>query len=318
MLKIKKTNNEDCIKLNNKFFSINITNVCNLSCGGCNQLCGLYPKEKNWYITMDQLKESIGALRSYVSSNWGREDYSEANKFCGLYGGEPTLHPEFEKILEVLYANEDLPFCIYTNGRTFKKEIELVDLTLRTGREISRQTMQIEMERTSHFSVLHQFHTHKKNVAYRIDFKTKDSSRPFVPCLCAPCDWQDPSMTKKDYVKQAKKVCYQWNNCESSIYNGKAYACHLAASMDHMYHEGKNGWKIETGKNPFHRTQEEIDNQLENFCYRCGYNLKDGMGGFEKKTNINQYAHKKTLVTKTNESNCLQSSKIQKLPIIQS
>lgn len=314
MLKPRKKieNSQDVIKLNNKFFSINITNVCNLSCGGCNQLCGLYPKEKNWFLTMDELSKSINALRSYVLENWTRADYPEENKFCGLYGGEPTLHPEFEKIIDMLHSNEDLPFCIYTNGRTFQKEMGMVDLKLHTGREISEQTMKLGMTRTSKFKVLHQFHTHEKNVAYRIDFKTKDMTRQFVPCLCAPCDWSEKKMSKMDYVNQAKKVCYQWNNCESSVYKGKAYACHLAAAMDHMYNDGKNGWLIEDGKNPFRKTKEEIDKQLCNFCNRCGYNLNRGMKGFEESVGTSQYMHKKTLVTITNQAG-LDSSKSELL-----
>ena len=311
----KDSENSDAAKkLNSKTFSINITNVCNLSCGGCNQLCGLYPKEKNWFITIEQLVQSISALRSYATENWSNENYPDQNKFCTLYGGEPTLHPEFGKILDVLYSNEDLPFCIYTNGRTFKDKMASLDMTINTGKELSQKTMEIEMVRTSTFDVLRQFHAHEKNVAYRIDFKTKDSARPFIPCLCSPCDLQDEDMTKMDYVKQAKKVCYQWNNCENSVYNGKAYACHLAASMDHMFYEGKNGWALEAGKNPFSKTQEEIDKQLCNFCYRCGYNLKTGMKGFENKTGLNQYAHEKTLVTETNDSTMLQQKNTRRIP----
>lgn len=276
-------------------------------------MCGLYPKDKNWFLSLDELNRSISAFRHYISDNWFRKDYPPKNKFCGLYGGEPTLHPQFEKILGILYENEDLPFCIYTNGRTFQEEMKMVDLKLHTGREISEQTMKLKMVRTSKFKVLHQFHTHEKNVAYRIDFKNKDMTRQFVPCLCAPCDWNNSEMTKMDYVAQAKKVCYQWNNCESSIYKGKAYACHLAAAMDHMFNEGKNGWVLEEGKNPFRKTQEEIDEQLSNFCHRCGYNLNKGMKGFEDSVGTIQYMHKETLVTETNRSPHLDASKIEKL-----
>jgi organic radical activating enzyme len=311
--KRKINNSEESLKLNNKFFSINITNVCNLSCGGCNQLCGLYPKEKNWFLTMEELEASILAFKHYISENWSRKDYPEQSKFCGLYGGEPTLHPEFKKILEILYSNYDLPFCIYTNGRTFQKEMGMVDLGLSTGMEISEQTMKLRMTRASDFKVLHQFHTHERNVAYRIDFKTKDIDRKFVPCLCAPCDWDRSKMTKMDYVKQAKNVCYQWNNCENSVYKGKAYACHMAASMDHMYNNGENGWQLEKGKNPFNKTKEEIDQQLSNFCYRCGYNLRKGMKGFEESTGTAQYAQNKTLVSKTNDSGCLDIGRKEKL-----
>jgi MoaA/NifB/PqqE/SkfB family radical SAM enzyme len=314
MIKIKKIKSESEIKLNNKFYSINVTNACNLACGGCNQLCGLFPKEKIWFISLDQLKNSINGFIEYKKHNWHRSDYKDENKFCGLYGGEPTIHPEFNEILNILYSYEDLPFCIYTNGRTFKREMDLIDITVHTSREISSQTMKLNMNRQSSFKVLHQFHTHEKNVAYRIDFKNKDFRSKFSPTLCAPCDWQDSNKSKAQYVEQAKKVCYQWNNCEHSIYNGKAYACHLAAAMDFMFYESSHGWDLQEGKNPFDKNDQEINKQLENFCYRCGYNLDKGLNGFEDFSGVNQYAHKKTLATKTN---LLNSSNIKFLPVIQ-
>lgn len=310
MIKIK-SNSE--LHINNKFYSINITNACNLSCGGCNQLCGLFPKEKIWFISINQLKDSIEGFIEYKKQNWNRSDYKEENKFCGLYGGEPTIHPKFQEILEILYSYEEMPFCIYTNGRTFKKEMNLIDITVHTSREISYQTMKLDMKRESKFKVLHQFHTHEKNVAYRIDFKNQDFRSKFNPVLCAPFDI-DPNKSKKQYVEQAKKVCYQWNNCEHSIYNGKAYACHLAAAMDHMFYNSVNGWDLEKGKNPFDKSEKKINKQLENFCYRCGYNLDEGLEGFEKKFELNQYAHQKTLATKTNS---IDNLNIKFLPVIE-
>jgi organic radical activating enzyme len=286
--------------INNKFFSINVTNVCNLSCGGCNQLCGLYPKEKNWFIKLEQLELAISCLRDYIKKNWNRKEYPNKNKFCGIYGGEPTIHPEFDKIIKILNKNEDIPFCIYTNGRTFKHHMEFIDLSFEYGKEIMAQTMNLNLPKTSKYEVLHQFHTHEKNIAYRIDFKTKENTRKFVPSLCAPCDVQSESMTKSEYVYQAQKVCYQWNNCEHVIYNGKAYVCHLAAAMDHMFYDGQNGWDIKINSSPFDKTKKQINDQLLNFCYRCGYNLHKGMKGFEESTNSNQYTLDDTLVTITN------------------
>lgn len=300
---------EDTLHLNNKFFSINVTNVCNLSCSGCNQLCGLYPKEKNWFISIEDFKFSIECFREYIKINWARKDYPKENKYCGLYGGEPTLHPSFEEIISILHENDDLPFCIYTNGRTFLDQLKEIDLSPCYGRDIMPQIMKLNLTRSSNFEVLQKFPVHEKNIAYRIDLKTKDVMRKFVPTLCAPCDIQSNNLSKNDFVKQAKKVCFQWNNCENVIYNGKAYACHLAAAMDLMFYNGENGWKI-NDKKPFLKTKKEIDEQLSNFCYRCGYNLHRGMRGFEEHTNSEQFTVEDTLATKTNYSDKIKNLKL--------
>ena len=100
--------------------------------------------------------------------------------------------------------------------------------------------------------------------------------------------------------QRAQKICYKWNQCENSIYNNKAYGCNVAASMDHMFYGGSHGWEIKEGQNPFDKTEKELDDQMENFCYRCGYNCLGGMKEFENKTNKTQYTHKGSMITGTN------------------
>jgi len=86
-----------------KYPLIVITNVCNLSCGGCSQLCGQFKKEQLWFITLDELRRSIEVLGEH--------------SFVGIFGGEPTLHPEFEAIVELLYEYPKHRFMVFTNGR---------------------------------------------------------------------------------------------------------------------------------------------------------------------------------------------------------
>ena len=84
---------------------ITITNVCNLHCGGCSQLCGHFEKEQLWFIDLDQLKTNIETMGKYIS------------KKIWIFGGEPTLHPKFNEIKEILYSYEDYNFIIFYNGR---------------------------------------------------------------------------------------------------------------------------------------------------------------------------------------------------------
>jgi organic radical activating enzyme len=308
MLKINKNyKDKESLKINSKMFSIHVTNVCNLSCGGCDQFCGYFPKNKNWFIGISDLVDSVNCFISYAKENWQRSDFPEEDKLCLLYGGEPTLHPEFEKIIEILQNDySDYPFCVYTNGRTFSNKFKDIDLTVQTCREVSRQIYNLENLHKKGYpkfqKIFKRFHTHDKNIAYRIDYKTKDFRTLFAPTLCAPYDIENnKKLSKQDYVNRAKKYCYQWIECECAIYNNKAYACHVAAAMDYMFFDGVNGWNINKNQNPFDKSKEEIDSQLSNFCYRCGYNHENNLIGFENKMQINQYTHQKTLATKTNK-----------------
>jgi organic radical activating enzyme len=302
---IKFLEDEDHKHLNNKMFSIHITNVCNLSCGGCDQFCGYFEKNKNWFIEISELVDNIQCFIQYAKQNWEKKDFPEEDKVCLLYGGEPTLHPKFEEIIKILKTFPDYAFCIYTNGRTFLNHFKNIDTTVQTCREVSRQVYLLDSLPKNGYSkfkkIFERFHCHEDNIAYRIDYKTKEFRTMFAPVLCAPCDIDKNKLDKNEYVNRAKKNCYQWNQCECAVYKNKAYACHVAASMDYMFFNGSHGWDIDKKINPFNKSKKEIDKQLSNFCYRCGYNIN--LKEFEEKMQINQYTHKGTLVTKTNFEN---------------
>lgn len=84
--------------------SIMITNACNLSCGGCNQLCGQFSKEQIWFVSLEDFEKNVNVAK-------------KQNKLIVIFGGEPTLHPKFKEILNICYKHQDATFRIYTNGR---------------------------------------------------------------------------------------------------------------------------------------------------------------------------------------------------------
>ena len=306
MLFIESNKSNECKKLNSKMFSIHVTNVCNLACGGCDQFCGYFNKDKHFFISLEELENNIQSFYAYRDDNWGSLDFPNEEKVFLLYGGEPTLHPEFDDLLEILYKHDGIPFVIYTNGRSFLKELKDVELDVHC-RDISKQVYKSNLPRDCYpefQDVFKRFHSCHKNVAYRIDYKTKDVRGDFVATLCAPCDIEENNNPNgKYYWERAKNICYKWNSCENSIYNNKAYCCNVAASMDHMFFNGEHGWDVKKGKNPFCKSAKEIEKQMENFCYRCGYNCAGGLKGFKETMDTTQYIHKGSLITETNKKN---------------
>jgi len=298
MLKIIDPDN---IKLNNKMFSIHVTNVCNLHCGGCDQFCGYFNKEKHFFISIQELKDAIECFKAYRANHWTREDFPEDEKLFLLYGGEPTLHPKFDEIKSILLEHKDIPFVIYTNGRSFP--LAEIDISV-SSKDVSRQVYLCDkLPKTGYpefLQIFQRFHTHDKNIAYRIDYKTSQSCGDFVPTMVAPVDIEENPLSKKDYWLRAKSQCYKWNMCENSIYNGKAYVCNVAATMDHMFYQGQHGWEVKAGENPFEKNTQQIAQQMENFCYRCGYNCKGGLKGFDETMETTQYIQKGSMITQTN------------------
>jgi hypothetical protein len=104
---------------------IDITYACNLSCFNCNRSCGLAPSHDR--LSLEQIHRFIGESIAQ-GINWRR---------IRLLGGEPTLHPEFPKILDELLAFRtsqcpDATIEVWTNG--FGKKVN--DVLSRLGKDV--------------------------------------------------------------------------------------------------------------------------------------------------------------------------------------
>ena len=212
-----------------------------MSCGGCSQLCGNFDKDQLWFMSVDEIRKAIDVMGKYV------------NKTIWIFGGEPTIHPQFSEIKNLLYSYDGkYDFIIFTNGRLHPNQPTSLDAN--------------HPERQGAWA------PDRLNVRYLIDFKErygKDGSldKFFNPTLVAPIDVLKIK-NKRYYWEEAKKHCVCWNKCGTTIYNNRAYICEVAGAFDTISGEN-NGWDVVPGENPFDKTDEEIALQAEKFCYRC-------------------------------------------------
>ena len=203
--------------------NILVTNVCNLSCGGCSQQCGYIPKEKLWNIPVDQLEWNVKLLIDVRGEEHVRD--------LGIFGGEPTIHPKYDDLLKMLRQFKKISFQIYTNG-------------------IRRRQ-------------------NKWNHTYNIVAKNKNSNITFRPTSVAPQDIYKIE-DKKFYWEKAQKDCDMYKKYCSIIYNNRAYFCEPSAAWDIMTGED-HGWPLKWGEDPFAVTDQQVEQQAVNFCYRCGW-----------------------------------------------
>lgn len=227
MLHYRKNSCHDSQKLQNKPVNILVTNRCNVNCMNCSQMCGLFKNAEKWDIPLNQLKNNILNLKN--------------RRGLGIFGGEPTIHPQWDQILKLIESFKDIHFLIYTNTTNPKKL-------------------------TNHIS----------NISYFKSKNRKNIYRNFVTTLEAPIDIIKIK-NKTFYWELAKKNCHMWHNCRAILYDNRAYLCEPAAAFDRLI-LGKEKWKFGSGwqinkKDPFIKTEEEIFSQAINFCYRCGWCL---------------------------------------------
>lgn len=216
--------------LQSKLVQVLITNRCNLTCGGCSQLCPLFPSHEHWDISLEQLEFSIRVLTHPCRG-------VHATDTIGIFGGEPTIHPEWPSVVRLLQSFSPQKFLIYTNGTNPSRIFDW------------------------------------PNFVWSIDNKSKGSERIFRATAVAACD---VFPEQKSYWDLAQQKCYQWHRCLSMVYDGRAYLCEPAAAFDRVT-LGKDrwsessGWPLVVGKDPFDRSDEEIRQQAEPFCRRCGH-----------------------------------------------
>ena len=66
---------------------IDITNACPHSCSNCTRFCGHH--RKPFFMDFETFKQAVDSLKDFP-------------RVVGMMGGEPTLHPQFEKFANYL------------------------------------------------------------------------------------------------------------------------------------------------------------------------------------------------------------------------
>ncbi len=86
------------------FLYISIINSCNLRCQGC------------WVdVTAPRNSIDLEAMNRLIS-----EAKQHGNRFFGILGGEPFMHPE---LLDILASHPDCFFQVFTNGQFFTEKV---------------------------------------------------------------------------------------------------------------------------------------------------------------------------------------------------
>lgn len=89
---------------------IEITTECNLRCLNCNRSCRQAPSKEN--MSLEQIRKFIDESKKF-NVTW--------DKGVSILGGEPTLHPDIDKIIIELYRGLDRQIRLFTNGVSIKK-----------------------------------------------------------------------------------------------------------------------------------------------------------------------------------------------------
>jgi hypothetical protein len=158
-------------------------------------------------------------------------------QMTGIQGGEPLLHPDFEKM------------CNYIHDKIPPEQLGLWT-TLPEGKEHYREVI---CRTFKHIFI-------------------NDHSRPDI-YHHPPLVGIEEVETDKNRMWAAIDHCWAQDSWSASIYPNGAWFCEIAGSMSMLFaEEGKKGWDVEPGW--WWRIPADFKPQMEMFCHRCGFPAK--------------------------------------------
>jgi hypothetical protein len=239
-----------------KSLLIDITNACDKRCSNCTRFCGNH--KKPFFMDYETFARAVDSL-------------TEHNGTVGIMGGEPTLHPQFERFMlclrEKLGVHPD-------RGRLLYPIKDFVKENLRRDWECSRVTddkgeLKYKEYGARLFSNMGaSYRKHYEIIADTCNKQVLDDHINPVyhqPGLVARKDLGIPD---DEWAKIRDSCWIQAEWCASITPKG-AFFCEIAAGLDMLF-DGPGGWPIEPGW--WNRTPEDVGEQLR-WCELCGFAL---------------------------------------------
>lgn len=243
-----------------KIIQIDITNACQHRCSNCTRFCGHH--EKPFFMDFETFKRAVDSMEGYVG-------------IVGMIGGEPTLHPEFERFAR--YLDSKMPQQ-YKRKSTYMNQMqgELIKTLNKLEIESTFTYREEGWEKASVMCGAGLFSAmgggYKKHYETIQDVFTyqavNDHTNPMYhePILVARRDLGIPD---EEWIKLREK-CWVNQLWSAGITPKGAFFCEIAGTLDMLF-DGPGGWPIEPGW--WKREEKDFGDQLQ-WCELCGAALQ--------------------------------------------
>lgn len=237
-----------------RIIEIDITNACDKRCSNCTRLCG--HQQKPFFMDFDTFKRAVDSLDGYQGIR-------------SIMGGEPTLHPEFERFIRYLgskFPERKNPF-IYPQ-KDFIRQVHRVELD--NFEMIDDGVERIDIVGPGMFSNM--------GASYKKHYEVITDILPFqgLNDHLNPIYHQTALITRKelgipdDEWITIRDNCWLQNEWSAGITPKGCFFCEVAGVLD-MLLDGPGGWPIEPGW--WKRTPDQFGDQLH-WCELCGFALQ--------------------------------------------
>lgn len=222
-----------------KIIQIDVTNACQHACANCTRFCGHH--RNTFFMDFDTYKKAVDSLEGYSG-------------IVGMIGGEPTLHPEFDK------------FCAYLQEkRLHGRKTVLRDPIYDLERYIASGHLWNLKAKVGLWSSLtkgYYQHFESINDTFVTQLLNDHNNTCMHQALLMPR--KELGIPDDEWIKK-RDACWVQNTWSATITPKGAFFCEVAGSLDMLF-DGPGGWKIEPGW--WKRKPEEFGDQLR-WCELC-------------------------------------------------
>ena len=240
---------------------IDITNACNEKCSNCTRFCGNH--KKPFFMSFETFKRAVDSMKGFEG-------------LVALIGGEPTLHPQFERFAEYLQSvygkNPGSKRLAYPQKEFIK---ELLHQEFDDHRLHEYPDGHKTFERTGPGIYSNMSRTYRKyqelcGDTFHVQFLNDHKNPSFhQPALIAR---KDLGISDEEWYP-IRDACWLQGAWSATITPKGAFFCEVAAALDMLF-DGPGGWPIEPGW--WKRQPKEFGDQLK-WCEFCGFALNTFM-----------------------------------------